>query len=360
MGANLIRNTTRIAIIAIALLTIPMIVGAAEEGLDENGRPQLEILYYQWIHNDIIRNIEEIKRAKDPHERRDLVEDIEQIIYEKIEFPLMYKQAEVTDSFDLDRIGVTSDVTEGKEASAVAPEIAVAYALLGIAKGYEGFGAAATDLFEKAKKIYTNVMNMTVSLDHNDDNRTLASWISASRGFWGDSSATRVTFWGKRVNQGTIDNLNSDNLAIVRVRKTPGYTEFVARRDLVRGLRRYIVTDDTLKERKSNNFSIYLPPGDYLLKSEVSSMIEVDFKVSRNVSANNYIVETLAEGISIYPIPDIAVFEEEMRKLRLEAQGDQDDFLAPDDSGASVDSGPGADDSLMEEEPPLEDEPPLE
>ncbi len=354
MGEHLLKNATGIAIVAIALLAMPIFAGAAD-GLDENGRPQLEILYYQWIHNDIIRNIEEIKRAKDPHERRDLVEDIEQIIYEKIEFPLMYKQAEVTDSFDLGRIGVTSDVTEGKEASPVAPEIAVSYALLGIAKGFEGFGAAATDLFEKAKRIYSNVMNMTVSLDHNDDNRTLASWISASRGFWGSSSATRVTFYGKRVSQAVIDSINSDNISIVRVRKTPGYVEYVARRDLVRGLERYIVTDDTLKEKKMNKFSVYLPPGSYLLKSEVSSLIEVDFKVSRNSAANHFIVETLADGLSVYPIPDIKVFEEEMRKLRLDAQGESGDYLPPGEGDLG-----SSDDALLDEEPPLEDEPPLE
>ena len=311
----------------------------------------LEIQHYQWIHNDIIRNIEEIKRARDPRERRDLVEDIEQIIYEKIEFPLSYRQAEISDSFDLNRIGTTSDVTEGKESSPVAPEIAQAYALLGIAKGYEGFGVAAADLFTKAKNLYANVMNMSVSLDHNQDNRTLSAWISASRGYWGNSTATRCTFYGKRISQETVDKLNADNLNITQVGKTADYTAFVAKRDFIRGLKRYIRTDDTLKERKPNQFTVYLPPGRYLLSTEVSSLIGVDFKVSRNVNENNYVLETISDGIQVYPIPDIRVFEEEMTKA---ARQQFDATLPPEESDM------GLDNSLLEEELPALPEPPLE
>ena len=349
-----------ISTIALLLLLPGAIAAQDATGLDAKGRPMLEIMHYQWIHNDIIRNIEEIKRAKDPRERRDLVEDIEQIIYDKIEFPLSYRQAEISDTYDLDRIGVTSDVTEGKEASPVAPEIAQAYALLGIAKGYEGFGAAAHDLFEKAKRIYTNVMSMTVSLDHNQDTRTLSSWISASRGYWGNSTATRCTFYGKRVSQEVVDKINSDNMTITQNRKTPGYTEFVAKRDFINGLKRYIATDDTLKDRKINKFNIYLAPGSYVIKSEISSLMVVDFKVSRTVAENNYIVETLSDGVSIYPIPDIRVFEEEMKKMMLEGQ-DRDNLMLPEeDLGTGTDMG--LDEGLLEEEAPTPapPEPPLE
>lgn len=349
-------------ILVLSLLLVPGTVFAQAGGGGDT--PQLEILYYQWIQNDIIRNIEEIRRAKDPHERRDLVEDIEQIIFEKIEFPMMYSQRESTDVLDSwDNIGAKDDVVVAGEASAEAPEIAQAYALLGIAKGFEGFGAAAADLFEKAKKIYANVMSMTVSLDHNNDNRTLSSWIAASRGFWGKSTATRVTFYGKKVNQEVVDRINSDNIIIKKVKKNPGYTEYVAKRDFVRGIKRYINTDDTLKENKPNKFQIYLEPGTYELKSELGSQVRVDFHVSRNVNQNGYILETLSEGVSVYPIPDIKVFEDELRKLKLQAQQGDDSLLPPvegDDSGLG-DTGLGDTtfDDLDDEEP-LTDEPPLE
>lgn len=327
----------------------------------EGDKPQeIQITYYNWIHNDIVRNVEEIRRAREPYEKRDLVEDIEQIIYDKIEFPLSYQQAEMTDSFDLDRIGVTSDVTESKEANPLAPEIAEAYALLGIAKGYEGFGAAAADLFKKATTIYANVMNMTVSLDHNQDNRTLSQWVSASRGYWGNSTATRCTFFGKRISQEVVDMINTDTLDIVKEGGSPDYTMFVARRDFVRGLKRYILTDDTLKEAKPNKFMIYLPPGVYRLKTAVSGVFEVEFKVSRNVTDNNYIIETLRGGISVYPIPDIKIFEDEMRKKMLEAQKQkQGDSLPGEDTldDLGIDDNMGFGDELDVEplpEPPLE------
>ena len=350
-GMNKLK-VTGILFFALILLAPAGLFAQDEASSDTPGRDQLEILYYKWIHNDIIRNIEEIKRARDQTERRDMVEDIEQIIYDKIEFPLSYKQAEISDSFDLDRIGYTSDVTEGKEASPVAPEIAEAYALLGVAKGFEGFGAAANDLFEKAKKIYSNVMSTTVSLDHNDDNRTLSSWIAASRSYWGNATATRVTFYGKRIQQEVVDQLNSDNVNIVRMKKNPTYTEFVATRDFVNGMKRYIATDDTLRERKPNKFSIYLPPGNYMIQTQISSGATTPFRISNNSEENNFIVETLADGVAIYPIPDIRVFEQEMKKLQ---QKDRfgDDLLPPD-------AGTGAGDEILEETLPEPEEEPLD
>ena len=345
-------KVTGILLIALIFVVPAGLLAQDEMGGDTPGRDQLEILYYQWIHNDIIRNIEEIKRARDKAERRDMVEDIEQIIYDKIEFPLSYKQAEISDSYDLDRIGYTSDVTEGKESSPLAPEIAEAYALLGIAKGFEGFGAAANDLFDKAKKIYSNVMSTTVSLDHNDDNRTLSSWIGASRSYWGNATATRVTFYGKRISQEVVDQLNSDNVNIVRVKKNPSYTEFVATRDFVNGMKRYMITTDTLRERKPNKFSIYLRPGNYMIQTQISSGATVPFRISNNPMENNFIVETLADGVAVYPIPDIRVFEEEMKKLQ---QKDRfgDDLLAPDE-------GLGTGDDLLEESIPEPEEEPLD
>jgi hypothetical protein len=346
-----------IGLLAAFLLAMPAAQNA--EAQDAGGDvPQLEILYYQWIHNDIIRNIEEIRRAKYANEKRELVEDIEAIIYDKIEFPLMYKQAELSDEFDLGRIGVTSDSVEGKEANPAAPEIAQAYALLGVAKGYEGFGAAAADMFGKAKEWYSNVMNMTVSLDHNEDERTLGAWVSASRGTWGNSTATRCTFFGKRISQSVVDLINNDTLSIYRQGQNPDYTTFVAKRDFVRGLKRYIATDDSLAERRVNNFTIYLPPGRYVLKTAVSSLFEVSFDVSRNVAANNYIIETLHEGISIYPIPDIQVFEEELKRQQVESQGDTtslDDGMGDLDDLGDLDSM-----SLDDLEPPPAPESPLE
>jgi hypothetical protein len=201
-------------------------------------------------------------------------------------------------------------------------------------------------------------MNMAVSLDHNDDDRTLAAWISTSRGYWGKSTATRCTFYGKRISQEVVNSINSDNLIIVRKGKTPTYTEFVAKRDFVRGLKRYIITDDTLKERKKNFFQIYLPPGEYLLQTELGGQIVVDFLVTRSMSKNNYIIETMSSGIAVYPIPDIKVFEDEVRKMMLEQQRGDDIYLAPDTDSGSFDD-PGLDDNLFEDEMPLP-EPPLE
>ncbi|MBZ0270785.1 hypothetical protein K8I61_02025 [bacterium] len=298
----------------------------------------IKIAYMKWLQNDIIRNVEEIKRARDPWERRDLVEDIEYIIWERVEFPLTYQQAEMTDLADFGRIGTTSDVTVGKESVPEAPQIAVSYALLGIAKGYEGFGSAATDYFNKAKGIYDQVMGISVSLDHSRDNRPLSEWISASRGYWGNSSTTRVTFYGKRVAQTVIDKMNTDEIAFVpKGRRVSPYSLEVAKRDFVQGMKRYIMTDETQRERRPNTFSIYLEPGDYELQSLVSSAFTVPLRVSRNLSENNFIIETLQDGVALYAIPDVQVFEAEMKKAMQRAQERDEDQAAAGELGEDVD-----------------------
>lgn len=321
--------------LALALAAV-MAAMAFAQGEAPKGDP-IKIAYMRWLQNDIIRNVEEIRSAKDPWERRDLVEDIEEIIWERIEFPMSYQQAELTDMMDLGRIGVTSGVTEAREAVPEAPSIAVSYALLGIAKGYEGFGNAATDYFQKAKEIYPNVMSAAVSLDHSKDNRPLNEWINVSRAYWSTASTTRVTFYGKNVDQDVVDGLNNDEVAIIPSEpKASKYTIFVAKRDFVRGMKRYIMTSDTLKERRENKFSIYLEPGDYTLKTSITSTLPITFRVSRNFNENNFVIETMAQGgLTIYPIPDIRVFEAEMKKAmaaareRQESQDAATDLLAP-------------------------------
>lgn len=333
-------------LLAATLLLIAAVVSAQDEP-GTQGDP-IKIAYMRWLQNDIIRDVEEVKRAKDPWERRDLIEDIEEIIWERVEFPLAYQQAELTDLMDLGRIGMSSDVTDAKGAVPEAPQIAVSYALLGIAKGYEGFGAAATDYFQKAKEIYPNVMSIAVSLDHSKDKKPLSEWISASRAYWSSSATTRVSFHGKLggVMQDVIDKMNLDEIQILPSdKKASPYTLFVARRDFVRGIKRYISTDDSLKERRANEFSVYLEPGEYTIKTSITSTFPIRIKVSRNVNENHFLMETLTgAGITVYPIPDIQLFEAEMKKMMAasrERQEDQDaatDLLGDETGGDEVDN----------------------
>ncbi len=307
----------------------------------------IEIYYLHWLQNDIIRNVEEIRRAKDPWERRDLVEDIEQIIYDRIEFPMRYEKSETAEVSNMNRIGVGSDISDAQDANPAAQEVAVAYALLGIAKGYEGFGGAAVDYFSKAQAIFPRVMDIEVELDHNDDRRRLSEWVSKARGYWGASPAMRVTFYGKRVTQSVIDDMNMEGLTIAtNMRRVSKYTIFVAKRDFVRGLKMYIQTDDELREYRPNKFSVYLVPGEYRIKTDVSSVYDIRLKVSQNVFENNFILETLQSGIALYPIPDITIFEDEMRKAMMKAQqrdedqdaaGDMEELGAEEDIADEID-----------------------
>jgi len=97
-----------------------------------------------------------------------------------------------------------------KNANSLDKELmAKSLALLGIAKGYEGIGAAATDNFAKAREIFPNVMSMTACLGEKNNCKPIAELIANSTGYWGNSSATRVDVYGKRMKQSFANSLRA-------------------------------------------------------------------------------------------------------------------------------------------------------
>lgn len=301
-------------VLLIGLLAAAVYAGAQEEGGEaapeeavapaENPFPQLLNLNLEWVNSDLTRLVEELRRAKSPWDKRDLIEQVEFLLYKHVEYPLVFKQAEISDQRDLERIGTTSDVVDAGSANPLAPLIAEAFALYGIAKGYEGYASAANDQIDRAKKIYPPVEDLTVKLDNFKDRQTIKTWITESMGNWASTNAVRVTVVGKSVNQQSIDKLTKNNLAFAAVKqKVSAYYLAVAQADFLRGMRRYIITEDRLTSRRPNRFQIYLPPGKYALKTDVSNRVPVEFEVSSDPAKNVFIVESLEEAVTLYPRP---------------------------------------------------------
>ena len=163
--------------------------------------PQLLSLNLEWINSDICRLIEVLREARDPWERREIVEQIEYLIFRHVEDPLVFKQHEISDELDLERIGTVSDAVDAGAASPLASLIAEAYALYGIAKGYEGFAAAANDQIARAKRIYSEVESLSVQIDHFQDRKTIKNWLLDSMANWASTNAVRISFHGKNVTQ---------------------------------------------------------------------------------------------------------------------------------------------------------------
>jgi len=277
---------------------------AAAPAPAENAFPQLLNLNLEWVNSDLTRLVEELRLAKTPWEKRDLIEQVEYLIYKHVEYPLVFKQAELSDQRDLERIGTTSDVVDAGSANPLAPLIAEAFALYGIAKGYEGYASAANDQIDRAKKIYPPVEDLTVKLDNFKDRQTIKTWITESMGNWASTNAVRVSVVGKSVNQQSVDKLTKNNLSFAAVgHDVSAYYLAVAQADFLRGLRRYIVTEDRLTTRRPNNFQFYLPPGKYALKTDVSNRVPVEFEVSSDPAKNIFIVESLEEAVTMYPRP---------------------------------------------------------
>ena len=259
-----------------------------------------------WVISDICRLVEEIRKANNQWEMRDLVEQIEFLIYEHLEYPILFKQAEVTDNLDLNRIGTVSDIVDAGMAHPLATQLAEAYGLYAVAKGYEGFAAAANDQLTIAKNIYPDIEDLSVKIDNFQDPRTIKSWMTDSMGAWAKTNTVRVTFLGKNVRQSTIDALNNENVFFeIAEKKVDQYYLNVAQYDFLRGLRTYIATDDRLKERRPNKFNIYLPTGTYKFRASTTSKVPVELKVTSDPEKNQFIVESLEQGVTCYPLVDV-------------------------------------------------------
>jgi hypothetical protein len=292
--------------------------------------PLLLNLNLEWVNSDICRLIEEIRRTPNQADRRDMVEQIEEMIYKHVEYPLTFKLGEISDDKERERIGTTSDVVDAGSADPLASQIGEAFALYGIAKGYEGYAAAASDQIARAKEIYPMVEALTVRIDNFQDQRPIRDWVKDNLGGWASTDTVRVTFEGKNIGQSSIDKLSTDNFHVqAKGKNVKAYYLAVAQADFLRGVNRYVVTDERLTERRPNFFYLYLPPGKYALSTGSSSFVPIDIEIKADPQKNFFVVETLQDSVTVYAKPDVG----KEKKKDQEAKKAEDKSNKKDDQG---------------------------
>ncbi|MDP8255345.1 MAG: hypothetical protein P9M14_06315 [Candidatus Alcyoniella australis] len=328
------------------LLVLGLLLPALALGQDEAAaveapqpaEPDLMFLKLQWVLSDMVRCIEQLRVARDNRSKRLLVEQIEELLYEEVEFPLFYMQADSADPLDASNIGNISDVVDGGVASPLAPLYGESFALMGIAKGFEGYQAAANDYIQRAEAIYPDVLSLKVQDDSSRVPHELGQWLSDSKGSWGATSSIRLTFYGKALSQDVIDAITLDTVRVSSEqpgRKDLDYKLLVAEHDLLRGLRRYVITDDMLTHRRSNRFYLYLPPGTYRLTSGVSMDYGTTIQVHTNPNNNHFMVETLESGIAVYPVPNMRELGQRRPAIANQPLWTVDDQQQPDGGGTN-------------------------
>jgi len=296
--------------VVVSLFTSGSAVGQESEAAPQGGDsvPVSSVILdkLDWVISDMVRCVEELRRTKSQWERRYLVEQIEDLFIREVEYPMIYQQTTDEKSLNVIFTGGTADVTTGSEANPLAPKYAEAIALVGIAKGYEGFSAAATDYIIRAQNVYNDVMSIKIKIDSFEDYKTLSQWMADARGRWGGTRPVRVTFHGKSVTQDVVDKLNLENVDFQSAGEEPvgDYYLYAAKRDFLRGMRMKIATDDPLKKNRINEFYIYLPPGHYKLFTNVEAGFGAgtDIEVNRNPKRNQFIIETIQDGVAVYPM----------------------------------------------------------
>lgn len=288
-----------------------------------------------WVINDIVRCIEELRRTDNQWEKRYLIEQIEDIFYREVEFPMLYQQVKNEYKMDVVPIGSEADITYGTDANPLAPKYAEAFALVGIAKGYEGYSAAATDYILRAQNIYKDVLSLKVKIDSFEDYKTLSTWMADSRSRWGGTQAVRLTFYGKNVAQDVVDSLHAENVKFQTSMEINEYYLYVAKRDFLKGIRTRIITDDPLKKDRENKFYVYLPPGKYKLVTNVGSEYGIDIEVKNDPNRNQFVIETIQNGIAVYPMPAIRDAEKLLKEQKKEGVPEQIEAPAGGEGGST-------------------------
>ncbi|MDP8223121.1 MAG: hypothetical protein P9L99_07165 [Candidatus Lernaella stagnicola] len=317
------KHTIRILTIGLALLLVIASIGLAQDdGGDADDAPPAPVtdaapdvappapmllnLNLEWVNSDICRLIEELRRTRDPWQKREMVEQIEYMIYKHVEHPLMFKQAERSARLDLDRIGTSSDIVDAGSAHPLAPLVGEAFALYAVAKGYEGFAAAANDWIKRAKAVYPTVEAVTVKIDTYQDRRPIRFWLTESLGNWARTDTVRVTIEGKNISQASVAKVMEQKVRFASQKGTASdYYLAVAQADFLRGLKRYIVTTEKLTEQRPNRFEIYLPPGKYTMDTGSSGALPIEFKIVSDPSENRFVVETLSDSVTLYAKPEV-------------------------------------------------------
>ena len=264
----------------------------------------------EWVVSDMGRLIEEMRRISRREDRSHLVEDIEDILYRDVEFPLVYQtQARkvVAQGLDSPQDILPGGFARKAESPALAELFAKAYALAGLARSYEGFPAAAQDYLLTARKYAPQVEDLPVQIDTFGPQRPIRFWLAEARETVSEEPI-RVTFVGKAVSQQVADRLYRENIRFESLRTDMNYVLSVAARDFSKGVRRRLVTDDPITRNRAGWFRLYLPPGPYRIVTGDAPEHVSHIAVGTHPEQNRFLVETAGDGVTIFSIPVLETY----------------------------------------------------
>ena len=299
-----------------AALTLPLLLqamGSPRPSFGQEGHQITDTSLIQrkleWVVSDMGRLLEEMRRIPRLEDRSHLVEDVEDILYRDVEFPLVYQtQArKVVSTSGAPETVLPSGFVREAENPNLAGLFARAYALAGLARSYEGFPAAARDYLQTATTYETGVENEPVQIDTFGPPKTIREWL-AEAGETVREEPVQVTFFGKAVSQRVADQLDRENIRFESARTDIDYALAVAVRDFAKGIRRRLVTDDPVTRNRAGWFRLYLPPGPYRIVTGEAPEHTSRVIVGAAPEQNRFLVETAGEGLTVYSIPNLETY----------------------------------------------------
>lgn len=305
---KVIMNLLRL-IICTSFLALPF-PALSQENQEARDNNTMIIRKLEWVLSDLTRLIEELREVDEPENKVFLAENIEEILYHEVEFPLIYRRAEFIGSPGRASLpALPHDPDSEEPASKLAILYAKAFALGGIARGFEGFMPGAEDYMELARQSYDGVLSLKVRIDSFKEPRTVQYWLDEVEKKFGKTAMVRVTFNGRAVPRSAVDRLRRENVRFETVQAGRNYSLHVAARDFIKGISRRTLTDDSLTWKRIDRFSIYLPPGEYKLVTGTKGQYASRILVESVPDLNFFVVETIGDGVTAYPVPHLEVLE---------------------------------------------------
>ncbi len=253
--------------------------------------------------HDMERLVEEIRRIDEPWSKRLLLEEVETILYKEVEFPLSVQGGGISKQ-NVDNVAELL----GIEQRLLSELFARAFALVGIAKAYEGFVAAGEDFLVIAQEIFPDTPSLTMKIDSFESAKTVREWMSDASRIEGGSLPVRISFKGKTLpSSEVVENLNHATVRFITEQpdQDMDYVLYVAAHDFIKGVLRKATLADILTDQDSRWFTIYLPPGKYQLVINLLEKFTSNIVAHPDPNSNEHLIEGLSQGITVYPSPSI-------------------------------------------------------
>lgn len=301
----------RLLLLALALAWTAVSPLSAAEGLPaDTSILQKKI---DWVVTDLTRLVEEMRRGDNPASRELLASDVEDILYRDVTFRLLYSRTGKSSQAEAGKPVEKKNLTARLRDPHLRPAYALAFAMAGLARAYEGYPAASAEYLEQARSLDPSILQRKVRIDSFEPERTVSEWLQEAREKAKGPEPFALHFYVRSLEKETVRNVNRYGIRFDTGRS--GFDSFlsVAERDFLKGISRYSVAAMSRPSEKASGFTVFLPAGTYSVATGSEGEFQSRIRVDAKPDGNFFVLEGVSGGLVVYPVPTLESLEDSLR-----------------------------------------------